>query len=357
MSPKYETIHKWQKIFKLSAVQFSPARTTKSETQKFINREQNFSWKNAKMAKASSNKSLGQDLRNLSRIYAPSRDERGSAKYMEQALKGYVDESSIDDMNNYVGIKRGKRAKRTVLIDAHVDEVPRANPKLSPRLQGNIFSGKALDDRSGCAAMIEIAKQLSDYEELNLIYVGAAQEELGKRGAEKLAKEMKARGETVDLAIAIDVIDCYEKRTKTNKLGEGVVLMKKPTGTEATRADKKALGLCYAVAVGSGKKYQVSTYSWTGDVKTTDAQPYHDIGGAAALVISIPCLNMHGYAESDAKLSLSQSGTGSLGRQLGSLKGGMLPERIDMRDLLDTANLTTKIVKAYSRIPASWSSR
>ena len=264
----------------------------------FTKREQNLT-KNQGEKDVARN-SLEGNLRNLSKIYAPSRSERPVAEYMERALKDYVDTSSIDDMNNYVGIKKGKNAKKTILIDAHVDEVERANPEtIVPKKTGNVFSGKAMDDRSGCTAMIAVARELVSYDDLNVIYVGASKEELGMRGATKIAEELKSQGTKLDLAIALDVIDCYTKeKNHSNKLGEGVTIMQKPGAAEsAGEADTKALDLCYDVAASYGGKYQVSTYNWQGDVCTTDAKPYHDIAKAPALVVSIPCLNMHGYSK------------------------------------------------------------
>lgn len=281
--------------------------------------------------------SLEENLRNLSKIYAPSRSERPAAEYMERALKDCVDTSTIDDMNNYVGIKRGKNAKKTILIDAHVDEVTRANPEtIVPKKTGNVFSGKAMDDRSGCAAMIAVAKELSStYDDLNVIYVGASREELGMRGATRIAEELKSEGTKIDLAIALDVIDCYKEKKRSNKLGEGVSIMRKPgTGDGAREADAKALDLCYDVAANYGGKHQVSNYGWQGDVWTTDAKPYHDIAKAPVLVVSIPCLNMHGYSKA---------------ADLRPLTGGTAVEKIDMRDLADTVKFTTDLVKAYAR--------
>ena len=277
-------------------------------------------------------------MRNLSTLYAPSGRERPVAEYLENALKDYVDTSSIDTMNNYVGIKKGKNAKKTILIDVHTDEVARKEPeKIIFRKEGNLISGKALDDRSGCAAMIAVARELASYDDLNVIYVGASREERGMhmRGAKKVAKDIAGRGMKVDLAIAFDVVNCYDGEKKSNKLGQGVTIMKRQGAFGMARdADRNALDLCYNVAETYGGKCQTSTYKWLSDLWTTDARQYHDLAKASALVVSIPCLNMHGYS----------SKTGLLHR-----RGGTLEEKIDTRDLTDTVRFTAGLAKAYAR--------
>ena len=280
---------------------------------------------------------LESDLSNLSKIYAPSRRERESADYLESALKNYVDTSSIDTMNNYVGIKKGKNAKKTILIDAHVDEVTRAAPgAIIPKRDGSIFSGKAMDDRSGCAAMIAVARELSAYDDLNVIYVGAAQEELGTYGAAKVAGDLARAGKKIDLAVALDVIDCYADKKSSNRLGAGISIMQKPAASEsASEEDLRALERCYKVAASYGGKYQVSTYNWQGDLQTTDAKQYHDITKAPTLVVSIPCLNMHGYSGEAHGMQAT---------------GGTMPEKICMNDLADTVKFTTKLVKSYAKL-------
>ena len=46
-----------------------------------------------------------------------------------------------------------------------------------------VFSGKAVDDRAGCAVMVEVMRRLGDRHAATVVGVAAVQEELGIRGA------------------------------------------------------------------------------------------------------------------------------------------------------------------------------
>jgi putative aminopeptidase FrvX len=66
-----------------------------------------------------------------------------------------------------------------------------------------VFSGKAVDDRAGCAVMIEVMRRLGDAPAATVVGVAAVQEELGIRGAGPAAARVKP-----DVGIAIDVTLC-----------------------------------------------------------------------------------------------------------------------------------------------------
>ena len=66
-----------------------------------------------------------------------------------------------------------------------------------------VFSGKAVDDRAGCAVMIEAMRRLGDSPAATVVGVAAVQEELGIRGAGPAATRVKP-----DVGIAIDVTLC-----------------------------------------------------------------------------------------------------------------------------------------------------
>ena len=188
--------------------------------------------------------------------------------------------------------------------------------------------------------MIEIARELATYDDVNLIYVGAAQEEIGGFGAEKVAKDLKSKGEKIDLAISMDCINFYPENTPKNKMGGGVILLKKPEPNEqgVTKKDRDALNLCYNVAKDSGVNYQEATCSWSWLLPTTEAEAYHSVNNAASLLFGIRCQNMHGYADGEKHKWRGESPV-----------GGTHPERIDLRDVADTVELTTRLVKAYSK--------
>jgi putative aminopeptidase FrvX len=66
-----------------------------------------------------------------------------------------------------------------------------------------VFSGKAVDDRAGCAIMIEVMRRLGEAPAATVVGVAAVQEELGIRGAGPAAARVKP-----DVGIAIDVTLC-----------------------------------------------------------------------------------------------------------------------------------------------------
>jgi putative aminopeptidase FrvX len=66
-----------------------------------------------------------------------------------------------------------------------------------------VFSGKAVDDRAGCAVMVEVMRRLGDSPAATVVGVAAVQEELGIRGAGPAASRVKP-----DVGIAIDVTLC-----------------------------------------------------------------------------------------------------------------------------------------------------
>jgi endoglucanase len=66
-----------------------------------------------------------------------------------------------------------------------------------------VFSGKAVDDRAGCAVMIEVMRRLGDSPSATVVGVAAVQEELGIRGAGPAATRVQP-----DVGIAIDVTLC-----------------------------------------------------------------------------------------------------------------------------------------------------
>jgi len=76
------------------------------------------------------------------------------------------------------------------------------NIEREPRLlNGSFFSGKAVDNRSGCVAMILIMELLKDVEtEASIYCCGTTQEEVGIKGAKVVSRSVKP-----DIALALDV--------------------------------------------------------------------------------------------------------------------------------------------------------
>ena len=84
-------------------------------------------------------------------------------------------------------------------------------------LQNGFVSGKSVDDRSGCVALIEVAKNLKEVENLksNVLIMLASGEELGNRGA-----KIGAFNKQIDEAIIVDVSFGHSPQTDKDKCGE-----------------------------------------------------------------------------------------------------------------------------------------
>jgi len=115
--------------------------------------------------------------------------------------------ASGDEEVRKMGIRVGDRA----VIDRDFKE-----------LNEYVVTGKALDDRVGCAVLIETLKLLRDSEHGATLYaVATTQEEVGLRGAKVAAFKLKPDlGIAVDVTVANDVVGVAEG-AKVTKLGKG----------------------------------------------------------------------------------------------------------------------------------------
>ena len=97
----------------------------------------------------------------------------------------------------------------------------------------NIITGKALDNRIGCAVLIETVRQLKD-SDCTIFAVGTVQEEVGLKGARVAAYGLKPT-----LAIALDVavsadFPGVELHQAPVKVGEGPVIILMEAGGRGT---------------------------------------------------------------------------------------------------------------------------
>lgn len=89
-----------------------------------------------------------------------------------------------------------------------------------------LWGGKALDNRAGCALAIEVLNRLQGEDHPNIVYSGATvQEEVGMRGAATVANLIQP-----DIAFALDVGIAYdtpgfEAHSAVCNLGDGPLLM------------------------------------------------------------------------------------------------------------------------------------
>lgn len=150
----------------------------------------------------------------------------------------------------------------------------------------NIVTGKAFDDRAGCAVMIEVLKRLKSTA-CNIFAVGTVQEEVGLRGA-----GTAAFGIDPDFGIALDVTVAGDvpgvKDFDSNiKMGNGPAL----TVTDAGLiSHPKVLSLLVDVAKKNNIPYQLET----GLPGTTDAARISlTRQGVPSGTVSIPTRYIH----------------------------------------------------------------
>ncbi|MHB0877103.1 MAG: M42 family metallopeptidase [Anaerolineae bacterium] len=153
---------------------------------------------------------------------------------------------------------------------------------------GDRIIGKAMDDRSGCAMLIEVMRQLTGCEH-ETSFVFTTQEEVGTRGATTCAYCLDP-----DIAIAVDVTDIGDTpkaATMAVSCGDGIAIKVRDGGMLAHPAVKDLL---VQRAEENGIRYQMEVL----DGGTTDARAIQTArGGIPSGVLSIPCRYVHTPSE------------------------------------------------------------
>ncbi len=119
------------------------------------------------------------------------------------------------------------------------------------KLANNKISSKALDNRLGCAAVIEISNRLSEIG-YGTIYLGASvQEEVGLRGAQTILSNVE---EDIDNILVIDVspVDDYENKESCKISGGALIRMKDPRVVMSHTQNEKIK----SIAIENDIKYQ-----------------------------------------------------------------------------------------------------
>ena len=155
-------------------------------------------------------------------------------------------------------------------------------------VQGTHLISKAMDDRIGCAVLIETLRRLKSTPN-DLYFVFAVQEEVGLRGSRP-----SAYGIDPDMAIAVDVTttgDTPESRPMAVELGQGPAIKVKDSGMIAHPAVRD---LMVQQAKKAGIPYQLEIL----ERGTTDAAAMQLVrAGVPAGCLSIPCRYVHSPSE------------------------------------------------------------
>jgi endoglucanase len=154
--------------------------------------------------------------------------------------------------------------------------------------ENNMIISKALDDRCGCAVLVQAIKNLPDTEN-ELYFVFTVQEELGLRGAKTASFQLFP-----DIAIAVDVTltgDTPECKLMEVRCGDGPAIKVKDSSIVCHQDVKKLLADSANIL---NMPYQYEILESGGN----DSGAIHvSSGGIPSGAISIPCRYVHTSAE------------------------------------------------------------
>ncbi len=187
----------------------------------------------------------------------------------------------VDNLYIDIGAKDKDDAARAVKIGDYVTFAAEAAQL------GECFRGKALDNRAGCAALLEILQR--DFA-ASFVAVFTVQEEIGGRGARVAAYRLNPKTAlVVETTIAADLPEIKEKDQVT-ALGKGPAFTLQDG---SLIAHPRVLERLVAVAQEQGIPYQFRRFAGN----FTDGGPIscaHE--GVPTGVISTPCRYLHGPA-------------------------------------------------------------
>lgn len=196
-------------------------------------------------------------------------------------LKGEEAERVVDSDDLYIDI--GARSKAEAEERVRPGDYAVFDTRFQ-ELTGGVVTGKALDDRAGCAIAAALA-----VEELPLPvdFAFTVQEEIGLRGAKVAAERVKP-----DFAVVLEATTCADfpdpkARRRSTLLGQGPAL----TFQDATSIPHQGLlELLVRTAEEEGVRYQWKQTTAGGN----DAGSIHlAAGGIPTVSISVPCRYLH----------------------------------------------------------------
>ena len=143
---------------------------------------------------------------------------------------------------------------------------------------------KALDDRAGCAAIMETLSGELEYDVKAVFTVG---EEIGTRGARVAAKEAES-----GVAVIVETTTCADfdgvpENKKVTRLGEGPAIS---FIDNSTFYDPKLVKLALSCAEQNGISHQIKKSGAGGNDAGAVSQGF---GGHKALSVSMPCRYLH----------------------------------------------------------------
>ncbi|HEX3016455.1 MAG TPA: M42 family metallopeptidase [Caproicibacter sp.] len=147
-----------------------------------------------------------------------------------------------------------------------------------------MIKGKALDDRAGCAILIDVMKSGLKYD---ATFVFAVQEEVGLSGAKTAAYSVKPDAAIVVESTTAADVPGVDKDRQVCRLGAGPVIS---FMDRRTIYDREYYGLAFAAAKKAGVKCQAKQAIAGGN----DAGAIHTSrGGVRTIAVSLPCRYLH----------------------------------------------------------------
>jgi putative aminopeptidase FrvX len=213
----------------------------------------------------------------------------------EERRKSMTEPIEMSKMYIDIGAKDRKEAKKLLPIgsfgcyERHFEDL------------GNKIISKALDDRIGCAVLIEVARKLKKKVKNDVYLVFTVQEEVGLKGA-----RTSAFGIYPDMALAVDVTgtgDTPEAKKMAVKLGGGAAIKVKDRGIVCSPAIVETL-------VKLARKHKIPYQMEVLERGTTDATSIQlTKGGIPSGAVSIPSRYIHSPSEivdmNDVKASVN----------------------------------------------------
>jgi len=152
------------------------------------------------------------------------------------------------------------------------------------RFGGGLIKGKALDDRLGCAVMLDMLLSELEYD---THFVFTVQEEIGARGAFAASYAVKPDFALVLEATTACDIAGAENEKQVCRLGGGTVV---PFMDRGTAYDRALYKLAFETAAENGLKCQTKTQVAGGN----DSSSIHKAaGGIRTVCLSVPCRYLH----------------------------------------------------------------
>ncbi len=185
----------------------------------------------------------------------------------------------VKDLYIDIGAKNKKDAEKKVAIGDYV-----AFDSSYVSFGEGLIKAKALDDRTGCSILLELAEERCDF---NLCFAFTVQEEVGLRGARLCARRVQP-----DLALVLESTTCsdlpgMEASMISTRLGKGVALS---LVDGATSYDRELVKRVYDLGIKNKIAVQFKQTATGGN----DAGSIHvSAGGIKTLSLSIPARYIH----------------------------------------------------------------